>query len=109
MVRIFLGTGCGTRARCSSLGRVNGQRSSGKISKLDLGEGCGSSVMVGCGVEGLCVLAGRAGSDGSLIPHFYRERCSSSSVSPKILITLFSDECGLRVYIKHDKHFVIIS
>lgn len=64
---------------------------------------------VECGVEGTLGLAGRAGSGGSLIPHLYRERCSSSSVSPKILITLFSDECGLHVYIKHDKHFAIIS
>lgn len=55
------------------------------------------------------MLAGRAVPGGSLISHFYREMCSSSSVSPKILITLFSDECGLYVYIKHDKHFVIIS
>lgn len=39
-------TGCGTRARCSSLRRVSEQRSSETISKLDLGEGCGSSVRV---------------------------------------------------------------
>lgn len=50
--RAYTATECGTRARSSRLGRVSEQRGSGRLSQLDLEEGCGSSGRV----DGLAVV-----------------------------------------------------
>ena len=46
---------------------------------------------------------------GLTVPRFYKEKCSPPWVSPRILISIFSDEPGLSVYMTQDKHIVIMS
>ena len=46
---------------------------------------------------------------GLIVPCFYKEKCSPPWVSPRILISIFSDEPGLSVYMTQDKHIVIMS
>lgn len=44
-----------------------------------------------------------------IVPRFYKEKCSPPWVSPRILISIFSDEPGLNVFMTQDKHIVIMS
>ena len=46
---------------------------------------------------------------GLIVPCFYKEKCSPPWVSPRILISIFSDEPDLSVCMTQDKHIVIMS